>query len=449
MATQSSIGDTDSQVICWIKDRLKEDITKILVDSLSKEDIVACMLNPGIAAIFEDSKHPCVSVNWKVRYSLGQRLVYNKHGRVSSGTSVNGKMVDLLQELLNVVIDERLMTCAVSGVAIGIALKIGALPEINVSSPSCAGSAADISSEAGANDALPTKAKGLHPSLKYYTLNELPEIKVPPYGKNKGEVELLPCQSQKIIEKSRLYGLGDPIRGDLPIVPDDDLLPSTVSTGSCQRKCKAAPKCMVSGNYCILSDLSRPTGECSVSSTPEPDKEAFSTQAVAMLNRVIATNAPTEVFFSEMGILTFVHNAKTGDILTAIVPVLMGLIAEEDILGSIQKRMGKWCRVLTMYTSSIDDQVHLLTLVQKYLVENPAVVDSMKHILPLLYKIDVLDEEAIVTWWSSLQKSGNAELINASRLFVVWLQEEEDDEPVDTSPAPRSYGGSPPSQDNE
>ena len=203
------VNQADKHVSECVKSILGDEIKKILIENLSKEDIVACIIHP-ISHIFEACKPASnerpVGDSFKITHSLRQRFLFIKHDKYqvpSFDETINEKIATVLKMLLKAVCMENLFTPVVSDFAVDISLKIGALPTINVSSDP---------------EEIPTPTTELPPkvspkSQKYCTVTECGKPPQPsdPALEVKGLLEKYKDLLSNKVEKQ----FSCPIRGDL------------------------------------------------------------------------------------------------------------------------------------------------------------------------------------------------------------------------------------------
>ena len=106
----------------------------------------------------------------------------------------------------------------------------------------------------------------------------------------------------------------------------------------------------------------------------------------------------------------------------------MELIETEDIPGSTKDFFGKWVKVLTKFVLCEEDQLNVLQLVIQYLSLNTKIIKSLMYILPLLYKIDILNENVILKWWDDKDKCAfpdeyQLELTTSCQPFINFLKQ--------------------------
>mmetsp|Transcript_26665 Transcript_26665/g.67014 ORF Transcript_26665/g.67014 Transcript_26665/m.67014 type:complete len:656 (-) Transcript_26665:43-2010(-) len=103
-------------------------------------------------------------------------------------------------------------------------------------------------------------------------------------------------------------------------------------------------------------------------------------------------------------------------------------------LDVIKKAMKKWMAVISAFVKAVDEQVDLIYAVKHFcgMPDHAAIKGSFQTILKILYDLDVLGEEAVLTWATEMEESCldlDREFLKQCSKFITWLKEasEEDD----------------------
>ncbi|SAM05978.1 hypothetical protein [Absidia glauca] len=96
----------------------------------------------------------------------------------------------------------------------------------------------------------------------------------------------------------------------------------------------------------------------------------------------------------------------------------------------------QWGPLIGKVTHKPDDQVHVLSLLQKHCASTEALGKLFMGALQILYNIDVVEEEAVMEWYTSdISKSGSpaeVKLREKAAKFVEWLNEAEEESEEDS-----------------
>ncbi|KAK0409323.1 hypothetical protein QR680_004474 [Steinernema hermaphroditum] len=99
-------------------------------------------------------------------------------------------------------------------------------------------------------------------------------------------------------------------------------------------------------------------------------------------------------------------------------------------LAAIKKLAKEWIHVFTNYYSPHKNQIQLLLALEEHSHAHPEVAKIANHIIHYLYsECDVLQEEAILEWFGTLQ--AESDMYAKVKPIVEWLQESSDEEDSD------------------
>lgn len=88
-----------------------------------------------------------------------------------------------------------------------------------------------------------------------------------------------------------------------------------------------------------------------------------------------------------------------------------------------------WANVLEIFTSSPKTEIVLLQTVQISCYEDVKLTKYFRQITQVLYKYDVLSDNAIIFWSEKAHKpQGKTVFLKQMAPFVEWLRENEDDD---------------------
>ncbi|PWA31387.1 hypothetical protein CCH79_00002956, partial [Gambusia affinis] len=99
------------------------------------------------------------------------------------------------------------------------------------------------------------------------------------------------------------------------------------------------------------------------------------------------------------------------------------LVAEQAI-----KHLKQYSPLLKAFTSQGYSELTLLLKIQEYCYDNIHFMKAFQKIVVLLYKADVLSEEAILKWYNDAHSSkGKSVFVDQMKTFVEWLKNAEED----------------------
>lgn len=134
----------------------------------------------------------------------------------------------------------------------------------------------------------------------------------------------------------------------------------------------------------------------------------------------------------ELNALKFACNASFSDCRRAIISALTSLIDTSKLSASTTELFEAWSPLLVKFIHSPEDQVELIEHLHQFLVKNPHLALAFHVILPQLYKLDVLEDAAILDWYhdhADAAAEGEADLYcRQIKGFVSWLEESEDED---------------------
>uniref|UniRef100_A0A671YUH8 Basic leucine zipper and W2 domains 1a n=1 Tax=Sparus aurata TaxID=8175 RepID=A0A671YUH8_SPAAU len=115
---------------------------------------------------------------------------------------------------------------------------------------------------------------------------------------------------------------------------------------------------------------------------------------------------------------------------------LMGCVEwnkkEELVTEQAIKHLKQYSLLLKAFTSQGLSELSLLLKIQEYCYDNIHFMNSFQKIAVLLYKADVLSEEAILKWYSDAHLSkGRSVFLEQMKKFVEWLKNAEEESESD------------------
>jgi len=106
---------------------------------------------------------------------------------------------------------------------------------------------------------------------------------------------------------------------------------------------------------------------------------------------------------------------------------------KEDLLQEQAVRhLKKYVILFAAFTTNMKSELHLLNKIQEYCYDNMNFIKSFNKIVLLLYKTDVLSEDAILKWYKETHSSrGWSVFMDQMKKFVDWLEQAEEEESDD------------------
>lgn len=153
----------------------------------------------------------------------------------------------------------------------------------------------------------------------------------------------------------------------------------------------------------------------------------FMHDAFDLMKHAIETDYVVDNAQLELNSLKFSCNATFAECRHVIVQALFESFGDPT---HIDKLIIKWSPLLLRFTQGVDEQVDLIDTVQVACQNHPGLERGFFTIVPLLYKTDVVDQDAVVSWYNSNEASKPL-YVRQIRGFVQWLLQDDDDEDGD------------------
>ncbi|KAL0075184.1 nucleotide-diphospho-sugar transferase [Phycomyces blakesleeanus] len=163
----------------------------------------------------------------------------------------------------------------------------------------------------------------------------------------------------------------------------------------------------------------------------------FKNEIAQTIGRALEENHSVDTAALEITGLRMSSNGTYTEVREVLIPALIDHIDIANPVSSMKLVFNKWGPLITKVTHSLDDQAHVLLTLQNYCASRDAFTKLFAGALQLLYHADVVDEDAVMKWYTSeAAKSGTPaerKLREKSTAFIEWLNdaEEESDEDSD------------------
>ena len=158
----------------------------------------------------------------------------------------------------------------------------------------------------------------------------------------------------------------------------------------------------------------------------------FMHDGLDLMRHAIETNYAIDNAILELNSLKFSCNASFSECRRVIVRALIEAIAPVSQQDA-DKLLGRWSVLLCRFTHGSEEQVDLIDAVQAACQEqidkgiNCLSPKAFQNVNTILYKNDVLEEEAILRWYEKHVHEGTV-YVRQLKGFVLWLQQSDDDE---------------------
>jgi len=107
---------------------------------------------------------------------------------------------------------------------------------------------------------------------------------------------------------------------------------------------------------------------------------------------------------------------------------------EELLQDQALRHLKQYLPLFAAFTNNFKSEINLLNKIQEYCYDNMNFLKTFNKIILLLYKIDILSEDAILKWYKeSHSQRGWSVFMDQMKKFIEWLEqaEEESDEEDD------------------
>lgn len=129
----------------------------------------------------------------------------------------------------------------------------------------------------------------------------------------------------------------------------------------------------------------------------------------------------------ELNSLKFSCNATFAECRHVIVQALFDFFGDQT---RVDKLIAKWSPLLLRFTQGVGEQVDLIDTIQWACQNHPGLERSFFTIIPLLYKTDVIDQDAVISWYNTNEPSKSL-YVRQIRGFVQWLLQDDEDDDAD------------------
>jgi len=160
---------------------------------------------------------------------------------------------------------------------------------------------------------------------------------------------------------------------------------------------------------------------------------------ITALNDAIAEEKPAKEMVAELKELSQKTGVSEPEVVVLVWQCVMTNGIEwnkkEDLLqDQALRHVKQHIPLLAAFTSTFKSEVNLLNKIQEFCYDNMNFLKSFNKIIVLLYKTDVLSEEAVLKWYKESHSQRGWQVFSEQmKKFVEWLEqaEEESDDDED------------------
>ncbi|KAI9299375.1 armadillo-type protein, partial [Cunninghamella echinulata] len=163
-------------------------------------------------------------------------------------------------------------------------------------------------------------------------------------------------------------------------------------------------------------------------------KNSMKVDLLSNLKQMLNDEAkPTEV-------LAYIKETRKETVLdeSEIIPIIWTAILNtidmintrpDQVEAQVLRALNQWTSLLEAFTSSPKSEIILLQKVQITCYEDAKITKAFRSIVQLLYKNDVLSDNAILYWADKAHKpQGKTVFLKQMAAFVQWIRDNEDDD---------------------
>ncbi|KAJ3326333.1 hypothetical protein HDV06_000209 [Boothiomyces sp. JEL0866] len=154
----------------------------------------------------------------------------------------------------------------------------------------------------------------------------------------------------------------------------------------------------------------------------EDEENDWYTEVEQTIQRAFDENHTVDIAVLELNTLKMAMNITFQDLRQIVYPAILRVMLKESSNKDRLKVVNRWLPVLLKFTHSDEDQLHLLNLLQQFLVDNAAIVSFAPQLIMAGYNIDLLKEEVILKWY---ENGPPIKIKDAVLPLIKWLNEAE------------------------
>ncbi|KAK9316027.1 nucleotide-diphospho-sugar transferase [Lipomyces starkeyi] len=161
----------------------------------------------------------------------------------------------------------------------------------------------------------------------------------------------------------------------------------------------------------------------------DSDEDSFLREAQASVERAVAENHDLDIAALELSTLRMAKNAQFHEVRAATIAALIGRISHLINSNTLKARaavesvLNRWGPLFRRQVFDQADQIDFLLLIQRDCTRRMQGSSILLHAINCLYDQDILEEEAILTWWyQDPQRKEDADMVKVGELVPRWLE---------------------------
>ncbi|KAG7456943.1 hypothetical protein MATL_G00241280 [Megalops atlanticus] len=186
-----------------------------------------------------------------------------------------------------------------------------------------------------------------------------------------------------------------------------------------------------------MSEGSHDLGSRGVS--PElDDVKVFQTEVLGTLQRGMEENISCDNLVLEINSLKYAYNISLKEVMQILTKVVLEFpfqqqgpqLTAAQYCSLLLPLLKKWAPVFKNYVKRAQDHLDCLAAMEEFFLEHEAYWGAMVKVLMSVYQLEILDEEAIMRWFSHGVTSDKSRLLRKNQgllKFIQWLEEAEDE----------------------
>ncbi|XP_023653972.1 translation initiation factor eIF2B subunit epsilon [Paramormyrops kingsleyae] len=170
--------------------------------------------------------------------------------------------------------------------------------------------------------------------------------------------------------------------------------------------------------------------------SPEPDDLVFQVEVLGTLQRGSEENISCDNLVLEINSLKYAYNITLKEVMQTLTKVVLDFPFQQQgsQLTTVQycslliPLLKKWTPVFKNYVKRTQDHLDCLGALEEFFLEHESCWGAMVKILMNFYELEILEEEAIMCWFSNGATSDKSRLLRRNQgllKFIQWLEEAE------------------------
>ncbi|KAL2941519.1 putative translation initiation factor eIF-2B subunit epsilon [Bienertia sinuspersici] len=184
-------------------------------------------------------------------------------------------------------------------------------------------------------------------------------------------------------------------------------------------------------------ELVPPSNESEVPDTEDNINEYFEKEVEATFQRAVQENIKDDNVILEVNSLRLSYNMQASDCAGALFYSVMKLAVEtphssnSELHKIVAKLITTWKKLLKYYLPSIDEEIEVMLKFEEMCTESTKELSPLfSQILHLLYSLDIIREETILSWESEKLEADEADkvFLKQAESFIEWLRNASEEE---------------------